>query len=132
MQMYASYQTALTQAAATSLDPALTDFEINFAPVPPPPDNTWLDILLSVVDLIGTVAVSSFFNSSKFLVHPQLSSPMPCLCSSLKADVKLVLKTLPYFELNKAIYDTSKDTAKALVGFSTSIAGALTGNAGDG
>ena len=76
--MYASYQTALTQAAATSLDPALSDFENNFAPVPPPPDNTWLDILLSVVDLVGTVAVAGVFNSSTFwfsLSYRYLSIP---------------------------------------------------------
>lgn len=72
IQMYASYQTALTQAAATSLDPALADFENTFAPVPPPPSDVWLEILLSVVDLVGTVAVSSFFNSSMFLHEPKV------------------------------------------------------------
>lgn len=42
------------------------------------------------------------------------------------------MKTLPYFEANKATYDTSKDTAKALVGFGTSIASTLTGHKDDG
>ncbi|OIW30765.1 hypothetical protein CONLIGDRAFT_614022 [Coniochaeta ligniaria NRRL 30616] len=104
--MYASYQTALYQAAAAYLDPALADFENNFAPVPPPPDNTWLEILLAVVDLVGTVAVSSFFNT--------------------------ILKGLPYFRAHGATYDNAKDTAKALVGFSTSLAGTLTGDGKDG
>jgi hypothetical protein len=61
--MYKSYSDALYQVAATSLDPALKDFENNFAPIPPPPDDTWLQILLAFTNLVGTVAVSAFFNS---------------------------------------------------------------------
>ncbi len=37
VQMYSSYDTALFQAAADSLDPALKDLENTFAPIPPPP-----------------------------------------------------------------------------------------------
>ena len=70
MQFYASYQTALTQACATTITPALADFEITFAPVPPPPNDEWLSILLTVLDLVGTVAVSAFFNTRRFLVYP--------------------------------------------------------------
>jgi len=65
MQMYASYQTALVDAAALTINPALADFENNFAPVPPPPDDTWLEILLSVIDLVGVVGVSSYFNTGE-------------------------------------------------------------------
>jgi curli biogenesis system outer membrane secretion channel CsgG len=86
VQFYASYQTALTQACATTITPALADFEITFAPVPPPPDNEWLSILLTIVDLVGTVAVSAFFNTRMFLVYPQLPLlllPVACLCSFL-------------------------------------------------
>lgn len=75
--MYASYQTALTQACATSLDPALDDFEVTFAPVPPPPDDTWLSILLDVVTLVGTVAVANFFEQRTFLVS---WFTLSCLC----------------------------------------------------
>lgn len=64
--MYASYVTALYQAAAASLDPALKDFENQFAPIPPPYDDTWLQILLACTSLVGTVAVSGFFNTSMF------------------------------------------------------------------
>jgi len=39
---------------------------------------------------------------------------------------------MPYFERHKVTYDNSKDTAKALVSFGTSIAGALTGKGDDG
>ncbi|KAH8649335.1 hypothetical protein BX600DRAFT_388677 [Xylariales sp. PMI_506] len=104
--MYSSYVTALYQAAAASLDPALKDFETQFAPIPPPPDDTWLEILLACVDLVGTVAVSSFFNT--------------------------ILKALPYWKANSIAYDNLKDTGKALVGFSTSIAGTLSGTGTDG
>ena len=39
---------------------------------------------------------------------------------------------MPYFDANKVTYDTSKDTAKALVSFSTSLGGTLTGKGDDG
>jgi hypothetical protein len=50
----------------------------------------------------------------------------------VKANAKLVLKNTAYFELHKVPYDNYKDTAKPLVGFSTSIAATLTGAAGGG
>ncbi|KAK3934563.1 putative glycoside hydrolase [Diplogelasinospora grovesii] len=103
-EMYKSYSDALYQAAATSLDPALKDFENNFAPLPPPYDDTWLQILLAMVSLVGTVAVSAFFNT--------------------------ILKSLPYFRANSVSYDNYKDTGKALVSFGVSIAGTLTGKGG--
>ena len=64
--MYESYANSLTAAAADYLDAALKDFENQFAPVPVPPDSKWLDILLDVVDLVGVVAVSGVFNSSRW------------------------------------------------------------------
>lgn len=65
--MYSSYITALYQAASASLDPALKDFETQFAPIPPPPDDEWLQILLTCMTLVGTVAVSGFFNTRTYL-----------------------------------------------------------------
>ncbi|AEO70565.1 glycoside hydrolase family 18 protein [Thermothielavioides terrestris NRRL 8126] len=102
-EIYSTYNKALYQAASGSLDPSLKDFENTFAPVPPPPDDTWLEILLAAVDLVGTIGVASYFNS--------------------------VLKFLPSLttESGKVAYDNLKDTSKALVGFSVSIAAALTG-----
>lgn len=65
--MYQSYSDSLTAAAADYLDAALKDFENQFAPIPPPPSDEWLDILLAIVDLVGVVGVSSVFNSSRWL-----------------------------------------------------------------
>jgi hypothetical protein len=79
--MYASYITTLYQAAAASLDPALKDFETQFAPIPPPPNDEWIGILLSVVSLVGTVAVSAVFNSSMYFYHSlPVSTPKVCCC----------------------------------------------------
>jgi hypothetical protein len=103
-ETYQGFHDAIVSVAALSIDPALADFENTFAPVPPPPDTKWLDILLACVGLVGTIGVSSFFNS--------------------------VLKTLPFF-VGGSLYDNSKDAAKALVSFSTSITSALTGGSGD-
>ncbi|KAK3500592.1 hypothetical protein B0T13DRAFT_535440 [Neurospora crassa] len=100
-EMYATYVTALYQAAAATLDPALKDFENQFAPIPKKFDDSWLGILLACVGLAGTVGVSGFFNTA--------------------------LKSMPYWRANSVSYDNWKDTAKALVSFGTSIAGTLTG-----
>ncbi|KAK8139989.1 hypothetical protein PG984_000055 [Apiospora sp. TS-2023a] len=104
-EIYQDFHDALVDAAATTLDPALKDFENSFAPIPPPFDSKWLDILLAAVGLVGTVAVSGFFNT--------------------------VLKAMPYFKVHSVSYDNYKDTAKAMVSFSTSIAGTLTGTGSD-
>jgi len=87
--MYASYVTALYQAAAASLDPALESFETTFAPVPAPYDDTWLQILLSCISLVGTVAVSGYFNSGTalFLPLPVLTCAL-AVPSSPSADVQ--------------------------------------------
>lgn len=65
--MYMTYYTSLFQAATTSLVPALKDFENSFAPIPPPPDDTWLQVLLAVVNLVGVVGVSAYFNTGTYL-----------------------------------------------------------------
>ena len=65
LQMYTDYDTALVAAAALTIDPALDHFELTFAPVPPPKSDLWLSILLTVINLVGTVAVSAYFNTSE-------------------------------------------------------------------
>jgi hypothetical protein len=75
MQMYVAYHEALVDAVALVLDPDLKSFEQDFAPVPPPAQPpVWETILLTVLNLVGTIAVSSFFNSSMFLDN------LSCLC----------------------------------------------------
>ena len=70
--MFSSYHKALYEAAAISIDPALKDFENKFAPVPPPQDNTWLQILLDFIPLGGTAIGGAFFKSCKCLLPPSL------------------------------------------------------------
>lgn len=97
--MYATYVTALYQAAATALDPALKDFENQFAPIPKKFDDTWLGILLACVSLVGTVGVSGFFNTGKSLVSTCLPMPlfMPSypvtLTSNCSSQVHAVLES---------------------------------------
>jgi hypothetical protein len=75
MQMYVAYHEALIDAVALVLDPDLKSFEEDFAPVPPPAQTpVWETILLTVLNLVGTIAVSSFFNSGTSLDN------LNCLC----------------------------------------------------
>ncbi len=72
--MYVAYHEALIGAVALVLDPDLKSFEEDFAPVPPPAEPpVWETILLTVLNLVGTIAVSSFFNSGMSVEKSQLS-----------------------------------------------------------
>ncbi|EPE06554.1 glycoside hydrolase family 18 protein [Ophiostoma piceae UAMH 11346] len=94
--MYSHYHDTLHDLADTLFGSSLDLFMDEFAPVVPK-DNTWLDILLATIGFVGTIGASALFNS--------------------------VLKALPFFRANGAIYDNLKDTAKALVSYSVSITG---------
>lgn len=66
--MYVAYHQALVDSVALVLDPDLKSFEEDFAPVPPPPQQpVWETILFTVLNLVGTIAISSFFNGGMFL-----------------------------------------------------------------
>jgi hypothetical protein len=65
LQMYSTYHDALFQAAASSINNALDDFENKFAPVPKPQDDTWLMILLDLVSLGSVMVAAPFFNACK-------------------------------------------------------------------
>jgi hypothetical protein len=54
-------------AAAAIFEPSLTQFETIFAPVPPAPDNEWLQILLDFVTLGATALAAPIFNSCEYL-----------------------------------------------------------------
>ncbi|EXV01258.1 chitinase (glycoside hydrolase family 18) [Metarhizium robertsii] len=84
---------ALTAEAATYIDNALVDFENKFAPVPPPPDNQWLFLLIDLITLGVSMAAGPFFNSC-----------------------------LSYFAKNGAAAGNLKDTTMTLIGQSTTIA----------
>ena len=38
----------------------MSDFENTFAPIPPPPDNTWIQILLDLVSMGATMVAGPF------------------------------------------------------------------------
>ncbi|KAM5447956.1 hypothetical protein McanCB56680_008038 [Microsporum canis] len=96
MQMYSEIDTALQRATNILVNPALDDFENKFAPVPPPPDNKWLLVLIDLITL-GTAGIGGFiFNSH--------------------------LKNLSYFIAKPAGYDNVKDTTLLLIGQSTTLA----------
>lgn len=94
MQLYVQYQTALVSAAALTIDPSLDSFEQTFAPVTPPPSAPWwLGIVISLVSMVGTMAMGGFFTACTSL----LSGSLTYLClglavvppKRLTADVKL-------------------------------------------
>lgn len=61
--MYTTYIKAVHDAFSDVVSPALQNLEATFAPVSPPKSDEWLDILLSVIGLVGTVGGSALFNS---------------------------------------------------------------------
>ena len=63
--MFDAFGDALSRAASESINLALQDFENKFAPVPPPPDNTWLQILLDLVGMGAIMTAAPFFAGSK-------------------------------------------------------------------
>ncbi|THC89244.1 hypothetical protein EYZ11_011312 [Aspergillus tanneri] len=95
-ELYQSYHNALFQAAASEITNALDDFENKFAPIPKPPDNTWLLLLIDLITLGSASAAAPFFNS--------------------------VLSKLPYFIAKGSTLDNFKDTTMTIISQSTTIA----------
>ncbi|KAK2875574.1 hypothetical protein FQN49_001598 [Arthroderma sp. PD_2] len=96
MQMYSDLDTALQRATNSLVNPALKDFENKFAPLPPPPDNKWLLVLIDLIT-IGTAGVGGFvFNT--------------------------YLKTLPTFAAKPTTFENLKETTVLLIGQSTTLA----------
>ncbi|KAF2664834.1 glycoside hydrolase family 18 protein [Microthyrium microscopicum] len=87
-EMYATINNAILQTAAT-FEPSFPSFETTFAPVAPPKDNTWLQILLDFITLGVGAAVAPLFNS--------------------------FIRDLPAFEGNPNGVDTAKDVTFALI-----------------
>jgi hypothetical protein len=50
-QLHDQFNTALFDTVAAELDPSLQDFEDTFAPVLPPPDQAWLNVLLDFISM---------------------------------------------------------------------------------
>ncbi|KAL4745304.1 hypothetical protein BDW72DRAFT_211523 [Aspergillus terricola var. indicus] len=94
-EIYTTFHDAIfEQAVIDSL--SLDNFENKFAPVPEPPDDTWLLLLIDLVTL-GTAAIAApFFNS--------------------------ILSKLPYFILNGNTLNNLKDTSMTVISQSTTIA----------
>ncbi len=80
--MYEDVWDALWTAAAI-FEPSLTEFETSFAPVPPQPDNTWLQILLDFVSLGATAVAAPFFNGCQCSFPPFMSNS--CLLHKLNS-----------------------------------------------
>ncbi|KAK3956166.1 hypothetical protein QBC32DRAFT_251260 [Pseudoneurospora amorphoporcata] len=96
-EVYHEYFIALHDVAGV-INMALDDMEKTFAPVPPPPNNKWLFLLIDLLTL-GTLSVAGpFFNT--------------------------MLKSTAYFAVKEAssALDNIKDTTMNLVGQSTTIA----------
>ena len=66
-ELYDSMHAGIVGAAALSINNALQSFEDKFAPVPKPPDDTWLQILLDVLGLGMAMGSGAFITKCKFL-----------------------------------------------------------------
>jgi len=69
IQTYAKYHESLVSASALLIDNSLDDLENKFAPVPPPKDDSWLNILLGFVSM-GTPMIGGKFFSDGELLDP--------------------------------------------------------------
>jgi hypothetical protein len=65
-QMYADFAQSMVDSAALDIDPSLDSLEDTFAPVSPPaPTPFWLGILLSMVSMMGTMVIGSWFTACR-------------------------------------------------------------------
>jgi hypothetical protein len=60
--MYAEFKAALIADAALVIDNSLSDLENKFAPVPPKPDDSWLNTVLGLVTLGVPLVGGKFFD----------------------------------------------------------------------
>jgi hypothetical protein len=67
--MYDQFNTELLNTFTTLISPSAATFENTFAPVPPPPDNGWLNILLDCVAMAAGLAFPPFFEGCR--CHPK-------------------------------------------------------------
>ncbi|KAL4877049.1 hypothetical protein BJY04DRAFT_231180 [Aspergillus karnatakaensis] len=95
-QMYASYYRALFDAAASEITNSLDDLENKFAPIPAPPDDRWLLLLIDMITLGSASVAAPFFNN--------------------------VLSRMPFFKLRDgSALDNAKDTTLTVISQSTTI-----------
>ncbi|TQV98247.1 glycosyl hydrolases family 18 [Cordyceps javanica] len=73
---YAKYHQSVVDVSALLIDNTLSDFENKFAPVPPPEDQSWLNILLSFVSM-GAPMIGSKFFTGVIAKLPALASKTP-------------------------------------------------------
>lgn len=53
----------MTHIAATVITSSLSDFENKFAPIPSPPDDKWLLLLIDLITLGSASTAAPFFNN---------------------------------------------------------------------
>ncbi|KAJ5519173.1 Peptidoglycan-binding Lysin subgroup [Penicillium expansum] len=103
-QMYAKFKSALVTDAALVIDNTLPHLENTFAPVPPPEDNAWLDMVLDFVSM-GVPMVGGKFIDDFLKMIPAMTT---------KSDISLD----HYKEVLSAILDSPATIATNLKGTS--------------
>ncbi|RAK99289.1 glycoside hydrolase family 18 protein [Aspergillus ibericus CBS 121593] len=83
---YSQFSAAINAAAGTYIDNKLQDFEDTFAPVPPAPSDTWIDILFNLLGLGITVVAAPYFEGV-LTDLPALSSALGDAGADVAADV---------------------------------------------
>ncbi|GAB1203521.1 hypothetical protein APSETT445_002156 [Aspergillus pseudonomiae] len=118
-QLYHSYYNAIFYAAASVITNSLDDFENKFAPIPKPPDNTWLLLLIDLITLGTASAAAPFFNSCTSMAG---LNPFPNSIEEVNLNPPKVLSKLPYFIAKGSTLDNVKDTTMTIISQSTTIA----------
>ncbi|GCB21695.1 killer toxin subunits alpha/beta [Aspergillus awamori] len=83
---YSRLDSAISKVAGTYIDSQLQDFEDTFAPVPPTPSDTWLEILLNLLGLGITVVTAPYFEGV-FTSLPALSGALGDAGANTVADI---------------------------------------------
>lgn len=77
---YGQYHESLVAASALVIDNSLDDLENKFAPVPPPKDDTWVNILLGFVSMGTPMIGGKFFKDGKLSVQIVLPNSVLATC----------------------------------------------------
>ncbi len=117
--MYTNYIEAMGQQTG-ALALSMQDFENTFAPIPPPPDDTWVQVLLDLVGL-GAVFVAGPFIKGCTCYDGSPPLPPPLLFSGLTNPdtIRKVLSKLDSYGIKGK--EGLKDATYAVIAATVSI-----------
>ena len=77
-QMYKRLVLAIQYVQINTILPKMDNFKNVFAPIPPPPDNMWIQMALSFVGVGFALVGGPFFSGCKYLPGTQVPTERAC------------------------------------------------------